>query len=357
MKLRTKLFLIFSILAAIPLLILTLYAYSHYRDVTYQRMDDLSDNLFQNAVTYTDNQLDTVQRSIRFLTFYSNDEEYSVIENIRPFAENNDSFDSYDIFRTNQHLNAIFQNIMASYDYITGIYVFTPADVVFSCSQSSNTISGNYSPVGRSWYENTRKEDGQFYISTMVDPDIFINSDPGNDIYFSLSISDLYSHEFLGVILVLERRKSLSEFLFTIAGIAVTALIGYIFKLKRDGKSKDNIINAIAKELTGIARSNAEEKIEESISSNTKVTKERIEFLNALEKAKHEMDGVDEEDCAVGLEKHKPSTEATEEVGGFTSDPLETPSILKDEDGLSDEIRELSKELAGRIKERLNDEK
>lgn len=159
------------------------------------------------------------------------------------------------------------------------------------------------------------------------------------------------------MILVLERRKSLSEFLFTIAGIAVTALIGYIFKLKRDGKSKDNIINAIAKELTGIARSNAEEKIEESISSNTKVTKERIEFLNALEKAKHEMDGVDEEDCAVGLEKHKPSTEATEEVGGFTSDPLETPSILKDEDGLSDEIRELSKELAGRVKERLNGEK
>lgn len=202
MKLRTKLFLIFSILAAIPLLILTLYAYSHYRDVTYQRMDDLSDNLFQNAVTYTDNQLDTVQRSIRFLTFYSNDEEYSVIENIRPFAENNDSFNSYDIFRTNQHLNAIFQNIMASYDYITGIYVFTPADVVFSCSQSSHTISGNYSPVGRSWYENTRKEDGKFYISTMVDPDIFINSDPGHDIYFSLSISDIYSHEFLGVILV-----------------------------------------------------------------------------------------------------------------------------------------------------------
>lgn len=202
MKLRTKLFSIFSVLAVIPLLVLTLYAYSRYRDVTYQRMDELSDNLFQNAVTYADNQLDTIQRSIRFLTFYSNDEEYSVIENIRPFAEESPAYTSYDIFSTNRHINAIFQNIMTSYDYITGIYIFTPADVIFSCSQSFNTIAGDYSPKGREWYEQTVAADGDFCVNTVLDSDIFPNNDRDNNIYFSLSINDLYTHEFLGVILV-----------------------------------------------------------------------------------------------------------------------------------------------------------
>ena len=49
MKLRTRFFLIFSILAVIPLLILTEYSYVRYRDITYERMDELSENLFQNA--------------------------------------------------------------------------------------------------------------------------------------------------------------------------------------------------------------------------------------------------------------------------------------------------------------------
>ncbi len=202
MKLRTKLFSIFSVLAVIPLLVLTVYAYSRYRDVTYQRMDELSDNLFQNAVTYADNRLDTIQRSIRFLTFYSNDEDYSVIENIRPFSEGSAAYTSYDIFRTHRHINAIFQNIMTAYDYITGIYIFTPADVIFSCSQSYNTIAGDYSPKGREWYEQTVDASGSFCVNTTLDSDIFPNNDRDDNIYFSLSINDLYSHEFLGVILV-----------------------------------------------------------------------------------------------------------------------------------------------------------
>ena len=202
MKLRTKLFLIFSILAVIPLLVLTWYSYAHYREVTYQRLDELSGNLFHNAVTYADNTLDTVQRSIRFLTFYSSDGDYSVIENLKPFSEDTEGFSSYDIFYTNQHFNAIFRNIMATYDYITGIYIFTPSDVVFSCSQSSNTVSANYDPQGSEWYENALEDPGKFYVSSLIDPGIFTRENEEGSIYFSLSINDLYTHEFLGVILV-----------------------------------------------------------------------------------------------------------------------------------------------------------
>ncbi len=201
MKLRTRFFLIFSILAVIPLLILTEYSYVRYRDITYERMDELSENLFQNAVTQTNNMLSTVQTSISYLTFYSNENDYSVIENLRPYAEEDTQLTAYDTFRTTQHLNGVFQNIMASYDYITGIYIFTPSDVIFSCSQSSNILSSRYSPKGKNWYENTLAQNGHFYVSAFMDPDMFIG-EVEDAVYFSLSINDLYTNEFLGVILV-----------------------------------------------------------------------------------------------------------------------------------------------------------
>lgn len=201
MKLRTRFFLIFSILAVIPLLILTEYSYVRYRDITYERMDELSENLFQNAVTQTNNMLSTVQTSISYLTFYSNENDYSVIENLRPYAEEDTQLTAYDTFRTTQHLNGVFQNIMASYDYITGIYIFTPSDVTFSCSQSSNILSSRYSPKGKNWYENTLSQNGHFYVSAFMDPDMFIG-EVEDAVYFSLSINDLYTNEFLGVILV-----------------------------------------------------------------------------------------------------------------------------------------------------------
>lgn len=156
------------------------------------------------------------------------------------------------------------------------------------------------------------------------------------------------------MVLVLTRREGLSELIFTVIGIVITALLGYIFKLKKDGRSKDNIINMIARELTGVAKDNAEEKMSASASRNTELTRERIEFLNALDKARHELDGVDEEEGAEGLEKRKPSAEAAEEVGGLTSDPVEAPSGLDKE--LSDELKELAKGNAERIKKKLEGE-
>ena len=47
MKLRTKIFLTFSILATIPLVLFTLFSYGRYSQVTYQRMDDISSHLME----------------------------------------------------------------------------------------------------------------------------------------------------------------------------------------------------------------------------------------------------------------------------------------------------------------------
>ncbi len=199
MKLRTKFFLIFSALAVIPLFIITNYSYSHYMDVTHQRMEEISGNLFQNAVAETNNTLDTIRQTIGFLTFNSSG-EYSIVEHLKLFADNEKDYTSYDIYKTNQYIKSVFQNIMVSYDYINGIYIFTPSDVVFSCSYDGSVLNSDYSPLGKKWYRDTLALDGQFYISPLTDRKMFRESK--DSIFFALSVKDVYTHKFLGVILV-----------------------------------------------------------------------------------------------------------------------------------------------------------
>ena len=89
---------------------------------------------------------------------------------------------------------------MVSYDYISGIYIFTPTDVVFSCSYDGSVLNSHYDPTGQKWYRDTLALDGQFYISPLTDRKMFRESK--DSIFFALSVKDVYSHKFLGVILV-----------------------------------------------------------------------------------------------------------------------------------------------------------
>ena len=49
MKLRTRIFLTFSVLATIPLVIFTVFCYKRYTETTYDRIDVISSHLFENA--------------------------------------------------------------------------------------------------------------------------------------------------------------------------------------------------------------------------------------------------------------------------------------------------------------------
>ena len=89
---------------------------------------------------------------------------------------------------------------MVSYDYISGIYIFTPTDVVFSCSYDGSVLNSHYDPTGQKWYRDTLALDGQFYISPLTDRKMFRESK--DSIFFALSVKDVYSHKFLGVVLV-----------------------------------------------------------------------------------------------------------------------------------------------------------
>jgi len=201
MKLRTKTFLLYSVLGILSLCVVAYFSYQRYETITYQRMDEFSENIFQSAVSEANKTLDSVRQSISFLTFYSDENEYSIIKTLKTFAGDDSTYTSYDILTANRYCNSVFQNLMVSNDAIHGIYLFTPPNIVFSCTnpQYSN-LSMNYNPQNDRWYKDTLALNGQFYISTFTNDGMF--ADNNDSIYFARSISDVYSHEFLGVILI-----------------------------------------------------------------------------------------------------------------------------------------------------------
>lgn len=160
-----------------------------------------------------------------------------------------------------------------------------------------------------------------------------------------------------GVALIIYRRESMSEIIYTVFGIIATALVGYIFKLKKDSKGKDETIKKIAKALSDNATETAEGNMLSSVVDNRNATQERIKFLRALETAKEDLDGADEESHADKEgSSHEPSSEIAEGLGDLTSDPQDAPLSLSSEDReeLDENIKRLSAEQAERIKERLS---
>ena len=134
MKLRNKFFLIFSVLAIIPLLIISIYAYRHYAQTIRQRVLEFSENLFQNAVAEANTTLNDISQTVNYMTFYSSENGYSIVETLKTFAGSEDDFTSYDVMKASQYCNSVFQNLMVDNEYIHGIYIFTPTNVVFSSS-------------------------------------------------------------------------------------------------------------------------------------------------------------------------------------------------------------------------------
>jgi len=177
------------------------FAYSQYTETTWQRMEEFSENIFQNATSEANTTLNSISQSISFLTFYSNEGEYSIVETLKKFAGSEESYSSYDIFKANQYCNSVFQNLMASNDSIHGIYLFTNHNIVFSCcNKQYSDMKTDYNPSKDRWYQNTLQLNGQFYISTYTSPGMF--TDGQDSLYFARSINDVYTHKFLGVILV-----------------------------------------------------------------------------------------------------------------------------------------------------------
>lgn len=199
MKLWTKFILYFSLLMLIPLFATTLASYYHYNQVTRKQMEKNAENLFHNAVSVVNNQLDSISQSSSFLTFYSNGSNDSVTQTLNAFREGKE-YSSYDVWKASQYHKSVLQNLLISNSAIRGVYIFTPGNIVFSASTKQRELSVSYDPRDDQWYQATLDLAGRYYITGNLPPDMFRKD--ADSIFFSRSINDIYSHEFLGVLLL-----------------------------------------------------------------------------------------------------------------------------------------------------------
>ena len=173
MKLRSKVFFIFILISIIPLLFITFVAYSRYIVINSQRIENLTSNVFNNAEQELNNTISTIKQTAGLFTFYS-DGDFSIIENLKGFSDPNAAHTDYDAFRANENIKFVCQNILYSYNYIYGLYVFTPSGVILDYQNSLNGgISNGYSPTDKDWYKDTLKLNGDIYVSSVADHDMF----------------------------------------------------------------------------------------------------------------------------------------------------------------------------------------
>lgn len=199
MKLRTKVFCIFTILTILPILIISIFVYHRYTLIVNAQMDQISNHLFENAEFYMNNTLSDIQNVSELFTFYS-DADNSIIDDLKQYKKGS-SYTSYDIYNSNNNIKFICQNLIYTSDYLNGIFIFTPSGAILGYGFGGNidTIP-DYSPENSDWYINTIKLKGKTYIDGITSKDFIIDSKPS--ISFCKSIYDVYTKEFLGVLFI-----------------------------------------------------------------------------------------------------------------------------------------------------------
>ncbi|MDO5797801.1 MAG: hypothetical protein Q4Q33_02055 [Eubacteriales bacterium] len=200
MKLRTKIFLTFSILATVPLLLFTAFCYQRYTQTTYERMDVISSHLFENARNAANDTLDTIRQTAGTFNFYYNDGT-SIISDLKKFNDPASPPDTYAYFKMSQSFKRTCQNLLYSDQDIYGIYIFTPSGYIFNCTNGENgTIQSSYDFQNADWYQDTLDLDGALYVSSNAVHDCFTGDK--QTIFFSQCLKDIYTHEVVGVLML-----------------------------------------------------------------------------------------------------------------------------------------------------------
>ena len=201
MKLRKKLFIILLFMALLPTVCITAVSYYRYQQTSQQQMQEYSENLFSKAVQQANSTLTELENATNLFSSYSSG-DYSLTQNLRPFSSENASPDELSVFRTQQNIRYLCQNIINTYDFIYGIYIFTPSGINFTYENTQNVrMKYAYTPEGSDWYEKTLEYSGNLYISDIsVHDDIFQSSE--TSFFISKSLYDIYASENLGILLI-----------------------------------------------------------------------------------------------------------------------------------------------------------
>lgn len=203
-NIKTKFFLVFIAISVIPIIIITQISYNSYTSLISEQVSLISSNTISNTVERLDNILQDIGRNTSSFQQYSAETNNwstgnTIADELRKFSNPSVDVNQYDLFISRKHLNFICTNLMDSYTYINGIYIFTPGGYNISYSKE-NDLKVGYVPFNDDWYEKTIKNDGALYISDFGKKDFLIRQT--DSIFFSRTIYDTHTFEFLGVLMI-----------------------------------------------------------------------------------------------------------------------------------------------------------
>lgn len=199
MKLKYKFFIIFFLISNMPLIAVSFFSYGRYTSLIKTQLDQVSQTLVENAVQNTNDSISNINQITEIFTFYSESHD-SIVDNLKKYTGKH-SYTSYDVFESNKNIKFICQNLIYSSDYIRGIFIFTPAGETLGYGYGDSIdIFPNYSPFDDEWYLKAVAEQGHIYIDGPSTKNYLINA--STSITFCRSLYDVYSHEFLGVLII-----------------------------------------------------------------------------------------------------------------------------------------------------------
>ena len=142
---------------------------------------------------------DTVDQ-LMFYTDIEYSQANSLIKLLEKFSKDG-SYTSYDIQQASQYCTSTFQNQMLTHSVIQGIYVITPSSLILGTSSSaSSSINYSHNCLDDDWYRKTYDSQGAYYVTRDLQCTLFSDSHPS--VYIARSVWNIYSHKYLGVILL-----------------------------------------------------------------------------------------------------------------------------------------------------------
>lgn len=197
MNLKQKFLIVFLLISIMPIIIITTFTYNRYTSLVKEQTAQITENIFEKASDQINSAIGNINHIAEIFSFYSESRD-SIIEDLKKYTHQN-GYSNYDIFKSNQNIKFICQNLIYSSEYINGIFFFTPYGEVLGYGNNID-ITYDYIPFEDKWYKETINLKGKIYIDGLSAKSFIINSRPS--ISFSRAIYDVYSHEFLGVLLV-----------------------------------------------------------------------------------------------------------------------------------------------------------
>lgn len=200
MKLRAKFILIYCFFVILPVTAITLTFIWKNALTTEQHVVEYSENLFQSANEQIEQDLDQIGNTIDYLSLNSND-PHSIVKILEDLSDSQSAYSSYDMMTTSRYCSAAFQDLMLINDHINGIYLITPDSAIIGASNGTDSTVNFSHDCGRDlWYQQTIALSGGHYVSTFLSDDLFTDHSPS--LYIARSMNNVYSHKYLGTIVL-----------------------------------------------------------------------------------------------------------------------------------------------------------